>query len=647
MNPRLLVSIAALAIVAVTAGCNSKPAPTNPSPTDVAATLAVAHTPGPDQTAASANSVDWSCLAQSVAGASGATWRTSACSTRSTTGTLHISAIGARAVLPNVPINLTLTVGGSTVTLQWSASPGAASYIVEAGSAPGLTNLANFDTGNASTVLTALNVPPATYYVRVRARNDAGTTAPSNEALAIVRGAAPCGIANAPTTLTAAVSGSSVTLSWAAPIGGCAPTGYVIQAGSAPGLSDLANFSTGSLATSFSAAGVGAGTYYVRVRAATGAGTSGPSNEVSFTNGSCPVVAAPTGLTSSVTGSTVTLTWTGGTGACAPTSYLIQAGSSPGSADLANISTGNAATTFTAGGVGAGTYYIRIAGRVGTQSSSPSNEIAVVVGDGGGCAYTFSPPQDSSVPAAGRSGSTSLKASCSWTLSTDVPWIMVTSATTGSSSGSVTYSVAPNAASATRTGHVVAQGAGGAATFTVTQIGVCGLTVSATSLPVDATGPSQTISISTSAGSCTWSAVSASSFVTVTSGSSGIGDGKVTLAIQPNVGLARTGTVTIAGQVVTINQDAPFPRLSQASGCGAQSGQPQGPTQIQFINLLSAPLYVSQLSGGNRMNTTTVAAQTGLLQSTNVGAVWVVEKTVGDCFATVTATTAKGSVVVP
>src|SRR5258708_39036701 len=76
MNPRLLVSIAALAAVAVTAGCNSKPAPTNPSPTDAAATLAVAHTPGPDQSAPSANSVDWSCLAQSVAGASGATWRT-------------------------------------------------------------------------------------------------------------------------------------------------------------------------------------------------------------------------------------------------------------------------------------------------------------------------------------------------------------------------------------------------------------------------------------------------------------------------------------------------------------------------------------------------------------------------------------------
>jgi peptidyl-Asp metalloendopeptidase len=83
-----------------------------------------------------------------------------------------------------------------------------------------------------------------------------------------------------PGSLAANTVGSSVSLTWAAPSG--AVTSYVIEAGSAPGLADLANFSTGSTATSFSATGVGNGTYYVRVKAANAAGTSGASNEVTL-----------------------------------------------------------------------------------------------------------------------------------------------------------------------------------------------------------------------------------------------------------------------------------------------------------------------------------------------------------------------------
>ncbi|MCX6553371.1 MAG: S8 family serine peptidase, partial [Acidobacteria bacterium] len=60
----------------------------------------------------------------------------------------------------------------------------------------------------------------------------------------------------------------------------------MIEAGSAPGQADLANFSTGSTATSFAASGVGAGTYYVRVRATNAFGTSGPSNEATLSVGS-------------------------------------------------------------------------------------------------------------------------------------------------------------------------------------------------------------------------------------------------------------------------------------------------------------------------------------------------------------------------
>ena len=71
----------------------------------------------------------------------------------------------------------------------------------------------------------------------------------------------------APINLSTSSSGSMVTLTWGAPSSGDAVTTYLIEAGSSPGLADLANVTTSNTATSFSASGVGAGTYYVRVRA--------------------------------------------------------------------------------------------------------------------------------------------------------------------------------------------------------------------------------------------------------------------------------------------------------------------------------------------------------------------------------------------
>ena len=99
------------------------------------------------------------------------------------------------------------------------------------------------------------------------------------------RGYPSSAAAGVPTSLTAAVNGSSVTLSWSAPPN-VAVTSYVLEAGSAPGLSNLARVPTGSTATSLSTSGVASGTYYMRVKTMSGTVTSGPSNEVVVTVGS-------------------------------------------------------------------------------------------------------------------------------------------------------------------------------------------------------------------------------------------------------------------------------------------------------------------------------------------------------------------------
>lgn len=61
----------------------------------------------------------------------------------------------------------------------------------------------------------------------------------------------------------------------------------------------------------------------------------------------------------------------------------------------------------------------------------------------------------------------------------------------------------------------------------------------------------------TAPGGCPWKAVShAPSWITVTSGSSGAGNGTVVYRVAPNGGISRRGTVIVAGRTVTLHQTA-------------------------------------------------------------------------------------------
>lgn len=184
----------------------------------------------------------------------------------------------------------------------------------------------------------------------------------------------------APADLAASSSGSSVTLSWRAPTSGDSPTAYMIEAGAVSGSANLANFSTGNTVTSYATTGVPDGTYYVRVRSAGSAGIGPPSDEAALVVPGTACTAspgAPSGFTSNVAGSTVTLAWSAGTGAA--TSYVIEAGSASGLANLANFDTGSTVTGLVVTRVGAGTYFVRVRGKNACGGSPPSNESVVAV----------------------------------------------------------------------------------------------------------------------------------------------------------------------------------------------------------------------------------------------------------------------------
>jgi len=174
---------------------------------------------------------------------------------------------------------------------------------------------------------------------------------------------------------------AAVTITWTAPLSGT-PSSYVIEASNAPGgPANLADFNTGNSSPSLTVPDVPAGTYYVRARAVASCGTSAPSNEVALVipsgnAASCP--SAPRDLKSSVAGSTVTLTWIAPTTGV-PASYIVQAGSQAGMANLANFDTGSNVTNFQAQNVPGGSYYIRIYGKNSCGMSPASNEVLMVV----------------------------------------------------------------------------------------------------------------------------------------------------------------------------------------------------------------------------------------------------------------------------
>jgi hypothetical protein len=83
----------------------------------------------------------------------------------------------------------------------------------------------------------------------------------------------------------------------------------------------------------------------------------------------------------------------------------------------------------------------------------------------------------------------------------------------------------------------------------------CTYVLSSTSLSVAGTGGTASLSVTAGSG-CAWTASSSAGFVTITSGTSQTGNGTVNVTIAENSGDARSATLTVAGQTVSVSQAA-------------------------------------------------------------------------------------------
>lgn len=272
------------------------------------------------------------------------------------------------------PRTLAATVTGLDVRLTWlaPATGTPTGYVLRAGTAPGAANLFNGAVG--ATLSIAAPLPSGVYYARVHAQNASGLGPASNEVTFTVGTTAAPGLPGAPTALAGSVSGTTVSVSWAPPSSGGAPTGYVAQVGTSPGAANVFNAAVGAITAASGT--LAPGTYYIRVRAQNAAGTGPASNEVAVTVGpSCTLPAAPV-LSGGASGGTVSLSWT--TPAGGPIAgYTLQAGSSSGASNLYNAAVG--LTNGLAAGVGPGTYYIRVLATAACGAGAVSNQLAVTV----------------------------------------------------------------------------------------------------------------------------------------------------------------------------------------------------------------------------------------------------------------------------
>jgi len=140
---------------------------------------------------------------------------------------------------------------------------------------------------------------------------------------------------------------------------------------------------------------------------------------------------------------------------------------------------------------------------------------------------------------------------CSWTATSAVSWITVSNGVAGTGIGSVTFTIEQNPAAAPRTGILTVAGQA----VSVTQAaGTCAYTVTPTSFTVDPIAGTRTVSI-VAGTQCGWSSTPSATWITVTGGATGSGNGAVTFEVEANPSTSpRTAALTIGGQAVAITQ---------------------------------------------------------------------------------------------
>jgi fibronectin type 3 domain-containing protein len=216
-----------------------------------------------------------------------------------------------------------------------------------------------------------------------------------------------------PGTLAATGGPSRINLSWGAATDDVAVTKYDVYRSATAGFTpDATNRIAQPTGTSYTDTGLAVGTYYYRVAAEDGAGNVGPnSNEAGASASDGLPPSAPAGLSGSVSGTTINLSWTGSTDDIGVVRYNVHRGASAGfTPTTANRIAQPTGTGYSDSGLAPGTYYYKVTAEDAAGNlSAASNESAGTIPD-------TAPP---SAPGALTQTVTGSTVNLAWTAATD------------------------------------------------------------------------------------------------------------------------------------------------------------------------------------------------------------------------------------
>jgi uncharacterized protein (TIGR03437 family) len=220
--------------------------------------------------------------------------------------------------------------------------------------------------------------------------------------------------------------------------------------------------------------------------------------------------------------------------------------------------------------------------RISNSALTPSQFLPPVSG-GATCTYSLS-PSSASPGATQATGSITVTAGtgCAWTATSNATsWITITAGASGSGNGTVSYTVAANTGTTSRTGTITV----GGQTFTVNQAAAaaCSYSMTPSTNTMGAQGGSGSFVVTTGS-TCSWSASvssSASSWLHLGSSTSGTGGGTVGYSADVNTStVSRTGIITVGGQTFTLTEaggaSATAPSINSGGIVNAVSNQGGG-----------------------------------------------------------------------
>jgi hypothetical protein len=287
------------------------------------------------------------------------------------------------ATVPDAPTVGAVTAGNASATVTWTgpaANGGSAvtGYRVDAYAGTATTPARTVTAGaTASSVVVDLLTNGTSYTFTVTATNAVGSGTPSARSTAVTP-AAPVSVPGAPTIGTVTAGNTTATLTWTAPAGGSAVTGYRIDVFVGTATTPLRSVAPTGTATTAVVDGLSNGTAYTfTVTALNSAGAGPASARSTAVTPAAPVTVpgAPTIGTVTPGNASATVNWTAPTttGGAALTGYRIEAYAGTATTPVVTATAAAGATSAVVTGLTNGTSYtflVRATNSAGTGTPS-------------------------------------------------------------------------------------------------------------------------------------------------------------------------------------------------------------------------------------------------------------------------------------